>query len=115
MRSRFDAAVARGDIWMTPPVALELLAGARDVAEHGWTATRLGWMPQAEVSLTAWERAVEVQQLLAGVRGGRHRGVSIADILIAAVAEAAGMPVLHRDRDFDRIAAVTGQPVVWLA
>jgi len=32
-------------------------------------------------------------------------------VLVAAVAELAGLTVLHVDKDFDLIAAVTGQPV----
>ena len=44
-----------------------------------------------------------------------HRAVKHQDLLIAAAAEAAGLPVLHYDQDFERIAAVTGQPVEWLA
>jgi predicted nucleic acid-binding protein len=35
----------------------------------------------------------------------------IPDLLIAAAAEFAGMPVSHYDRDFELIAEVTGQPV----
>jgi predicted nucleic acid-binding protein len=44
----------------------------------------------------------------------RHRGAKIADLLIAAAAEAAGLVVLHYDRDFELIAEVTGQPVEWV-
>ena len=33
------------------------------------------------------------------------------DLLIAAVAELAGLTVLHLDEDFELIAEVTGQPV----
>jgi len=31
-----------------------------------------------------------------------------------ATAEAAGLPVLHYDEDFERIAEVTGQPTEWI-
>jgi predicted nucleic acid-binding protein len=37
------------------------------------------------------------------------------DLLIAAAAEAADVAVLHYDEDYDRIAAITGQPTRWLA
>ena len=37
------------------------------------------------------------------------------DLLIAAAAESQGLTVLHYDADFDRIAAVTGQPCEWIA
>ncbi len=42
-----------------------------------------------------------------------HRAVKIPDLLIAAVAERSRLAVLHYDQDYDRIAAVTGQPVRW--
>ncbi len=47
-------------------------------------------------------------------RQGKHRGASIPDLLIAAVAERAGLSVLHYDRDFDLIASTTGQDVEWV-
>jgi predicted nucleic acid-binding protein len=43
-----------------------------------------------------------------------QRGAKIADLLIAAVAEAAGLVVLHYDHDFDLIADLTGQPTEWI-
>jgi predicted nucleic acid-binding protein len=42
------------------------------------------------------------------------RGRKVPDLLIAAVAEAASLTVLHSDADFDHIAAVTGQPTQWI-
>ena len=56
-----------------------------------------------------WERAAEVMVLLA--RAGKHRSVGRYDAVLAAVAERAGLTVLHYDRDFETIASVTGQPV----
>jgi hypothetical protein len=38
----------------------------------------------------------------------------IPDLLVAATAEVHGATVLHHDRDFERIAAVTGQPTRWI-
>lgn len=57
-------------------------------------------------------RAIEIQQALMGV--GHHRAVKLPDLLIAAVAETEGLTVLHYDADFDRISAVTDQPVEWI-
>jgi hypothetical protein len=42
---------------------------------------------------------------------GRHRAPSVADLIIAATAELAGLSVLHVDQDFELIAAVTQQPM----
>jgi predicted nucleic acid-binding protein len=53
-------------------------------------------------------RAVEVQELLAGL--GHHRAPSVPDLVIAAIAELAGLSVLHVDKDFEVIAGVTQQP-----
>lgn len=57
-------------------------------------------------------RAVEVMAELA--KKSQHRGVTIPDLLICAVAERTGHVVLHYDSDFDRIAAVTGQDAEWV-
>jgi predicted nucleic acid-binding protein len=56
-----------------------------------------------------WRRARWVLERLPVERGGRHRGVTPADAIIAAAAEARGLPVLHRDRHFELIASVTGR------
>jgi predicted nucleic acid-binding protein len=58
------------------------------------------------------DRAVEVQDLLA-VRSQQRVG-KLADLLIAAAAEAADLVVLHYDHDFDHISRVTGQPTEWI-
>jgi len=58
------------------------------------------------------DRAVEVQDALA--ERSAQRGAKIADLLIAAAAESAGLVVLHYDRDFDLIAGITGQSVEWV-
>lgn len=55
------------------------------------------------------ERALEIQALLAN--RGLHRAPSLADLLLAATAEARKLTVLHLDKNFELIATVTGQPV----
>jgi predicted nucleic acid-binding protein len=58
------------------------------------------------------DRAIEVQDELAD--RSQQRGAKIADVLIAAAAEAAELVVLHYDHDCDLIATVTGQHVEWI-
>jgi predicted nucleic acid-binding protein len=58
------------------------------------------------------DRAQSVHETLA--ERGQHRGAAIADLIIAAAAELAGLTVLHYDADFDLIATVTRQPVQWV-
>lgn len=65
-------------------------------------------MPVEHLTPAIEDRAVEVQLLLAGQ--GQHREPSIPDVLVSATAELAGLTVLHRDKDFDLIAGITGQP-----
>ena len=72
---------------------------------------RLGW-PFATIDQSVLDRAVAAQDALAA--RSEQRGAKIADLLIAAAAEAAGLVVLHYDHDFDLIAKVTHQPVEWI-
>lgn len=59
---------------------------------------RESW-PFAEMDQRLLTRATHVQDALAA--RSQHRGAKIADLLIAAAAEAAELVVLHCDRDFD--------------
>ncbi|WP_266095012.1 PIN domain-containing protein [Microlunatus elymi] len=60
----------------------------------------------------AAERAREVQLRMA--KRGHHRAAGVFDLLSAAAAELNGAVILHYDHDFEHIAAVTGQPQVWV-
>lgn len=65
-------------------------------------------MPVENTTPRIEARAVEIQELLAST--GHHRAPSVPDLIIAATAELAGLVVLHVDKDFELIAALTGQP-----
>lgn len=45
---------------------------------------------------------------------GTHRSASVPDVLLAAIADANGLTVLHYDADFDLISDVTDQPMEWV-
>lgn len=93
-------------------VDLEILYSVRSGPEHDEIrAERRGleWLATPD---EVGDRAIEVQAELA--RRGRHRGVPLPDLVIAATAERHGATVLHYDADFDVIAEVTGQPVRWV-
>jgi predicted nucleic acid-binding protein len=66
-------------------------------------------MPIEYATPVAEDRAIEVLTLLAD--RGHHRAPSVPDLLIAAVGEAAGLVVLHDDKDFELIAEITRQSV----
>ncbi len=59
------------------------------------------------------ERARQTQLRMA--TRGQHRAAGIVDLLTAAIAEHHGAVILHYDADFEHIAAVTGQPQLWIA
>jgi predicted nucleic acid-binding protein len=107
-----DEARSRGLAAFCEMAVLEILYSARNLIE--WDdlrevlATAYGWLP---VTQDAMGRAIEVQGLLAVE--GRHR-VAPPDLIIAATAELNGATVLHYDKDYDLIAAVTGQPTQWV-
>lgn len=66
-------------------------------------------MPVESLTPGVEQRSLEVQRQLSS--RGLHRAPSIADLLIAATAELAGLTVLHVDKDFELIAELTGQSV----
>ena len=101
----------RGLIRISTVTRLEISYSARSAAELRADLTRppLSMLPVEYLRPAIEDRAVEVQALLAD--RGQHRAPSIPDLLIAATAELNNLTVLHHDKDFDLIAAMTGQTV----
>ena len=105
------ARIQRGVVRITTVTRLEVGYSARAGADLRASLGRppLAAMPVEYLTPTIEDRAVEVLTLLAD--RGQHRAPSIPDLLIAATAELAGLTVLHVDKDFEIIAAITGQPL----
>jgi predicted nucleic acid-binding protein len=103
-----------GELWTCDVVRLELLRGASNPRHMKVVNAQLDELLDATIDEDVWERAKEVYEGLARMKGGRHRGVEPSDVLIAAAAEAHELAVLHDDAHFDLIAEVTGQEVVRL-
>lgn len=112
---RWRAALDADEVGICDQVRLEILWSARSAADYDALAEELRALRPIPTTTATSARALEVQQLLAHVGGLHHRSVKIADLLIAAAVEAAGATVWHYDADYDRIAAVTRQPVIWIA
>lgn len=108
-------AIAANEVAICDQVALEYLRGARSQAEYDRFDGVLRAFPTVPIDPADWDRARAVFRELAGVASGYQRSVPIPDALIAATAERHGLTVAHFDGDFDRIAAVTGQPMRWVA
>jgi hypothetical protein len=96
-------------------VTLELLRSARNVQEFDERRVELAELHQCPIAAMEWARAIDIYRELAHQGGAHQRSVGHADLLIAAAAESAGVELLHYDEDFERIAAITGQPTRWIA
>jgi predicted nucleic acid-binding protein len=96
-------------------VRLEILYSAKNSDSYEDILMELSALHLLPTGISVLPRAIEVQRQLAHVGGLHHRSVKIADLIIAASAEAAGDVVWHYDSDFDRIAAITGQQTAWIA
>jgi len=92
-------------------VRLELLWSARDAIHLASIRGNLEALREAPMGERVWRRATDVFELLAERGPLHHRQVGIPDLLIAAAAELAELPLLHYDHDFELIAEVTGQPM----
>ena len=103
--------ISRGLVRISTLTLLEVGFSARSADELRRSRTELPLtaMPVEYLTPAIEDRAVTVQQALADA--GQHRAPSVPDLLIAATAEMSGLTVLHLDKDFDLIAATTGQPV----
>jgi predicted nucleic acid-binding protein len=93
-------------------IVLELTRLAPNEARAQGIAERLDAFESVSMPSTLWSRAREIQLLLAPE--GNHRRVPPADLLLAAAAEEAGVTLVHYDRDYERIAAVTDLRHDWL-
>ena len=109
--AEWAARIERGLVRITNVTRLEVGYSARTGPDlrTGFAHPPLASMPVEYLTPAIEDRAFEVLTLLAD--RGQHRAPSIPDLILAATAELADLTVLHLDKDFDVIAAVTGQPV----
>lgn len=109
-----DRLLFASEVAICDMVRFELLYSTRNAAEMAASSANLDALRDCPVGKQQWERALGVYRQLAGQGGAHHRSVGYPDLLIAAAAESAEATVLHYDEDFDRIAAITGQPTQWI-
>jgi predicted nucleic acid-binding protein len=109
--AQWAARIERGLVRIATVTRLEVGYSARSGPDLRADLRRspLAVMPVEYQTPVIEDRAVEVLTLLAD--RGQHRAPSIPDLIIAATAELAGLTVLHFDKDFEIIAAITGQPL----
>jgi predicted nucleic acid-binding protein len=110
---RWSELIEADAIALCTPVRLELLYSARNAADHLALDEHLHRFRHLAIDPRVEEAAVRGQAALAA--GSHHRGPKPVDLLIAAVAEAHDVTLLHYDRHFDLIASATGQKTEWVA
>jgi predicted nucleic acid-binding protein len=115
VRSWFATQIAADNVAVCDAVVLEYLMGARNGQHYDELDAALGGLHRVEIEPADWRRARKVHRTLAHQTGTGQRAVKIPDLIIAAAAERAAMPIAHYDEDYDRIAAITGQESVWVA
>ena len=109
------ARIQRGLVRISTVTRLEVGFSARSADDLRLSAAKppLASMPVEYLTPRIEDRAVDIQLALADL--GQHRAPSIPDVLIAATADVAGLTVLHLDKDFEIIAAITAQSIERLA
>jgi predicted nucleic acid-binding protein len=103
--------IERGLVRLSTVTRLEIGYSARSGADLRAATRRppLASMPLEYQTPAIEDRAIEVQMRLA--ERGHHRAPSVADLIVAATAELAGLTVVHLDKDFELIAEITAQPL----
>jgi len=111
LASWFNAQVAAGRVLVCELVILELVRLTPNETRAHDVATRLAAFELISMPEPLWGRARELQLRLAAQAD--HRRVPPADLLLAAAAERARVMLVHYDRDYERIAAVSDLEQSW--
>jgi predicted nucleic acid-binding protein len=104
--------VAAGRVLVCDLVILELIRLTPNEVRAREVAGRLDAFESVPMPVALWSRARHLQVSLAVT--GDHRRVPPIDLLIGCAAEAAGIPLVHYDRDYERIAGVSELEHHWL-
>jgi predicted nucleic acid-binding protein len=113
VRQSFESLLVAGRLAAGQMTTLEYLNNAPDPTSYEVLRGALRGHRWLDVTGQAMDRALEVHRALAAK--SQHRHFRLPDLIIAATAELHGATVLHYDADYDRIAAITGQPTEWAA
>jgi predicted nucleic acid-binding protein len=96
-----------GQVWGCLPTRLEVAVSARDL-DH-WPILRENLLaPLLEANATPRSEVIALEIMDALVEARLHRTVPLPDVMVASIAVAYRLTVLHDDRDFDRIRQVYG-------
>jgi predicted nucleic acid-binding protein len=103
--TRLAPLIEAGLVATTAQLDAEALYSARNAVDYEqlWSDRRLAYeyLPTDDEH---WQTALEAQRQLAST--GRHRAVGMADLLIATLADAHDVTLIHYDADFEIAAEV---------
>jgi predicted nucleic acid-binding protein len=103
--ARLAPLIEAGLVATTAQLDAEALCSARDPADYEqlWSDRRLAYeyLPTNDEH---WQTALGAQRQLAST--GRHRAVGMTDLLIATLADAHGVTLIHYDADFEIAAEI---------
>jgi predicted nucleic acid-binding protein len=108
----FNAAAAAGLVLVCDLVVIEMTRLSPNGRRAAEVSRRLSAFESLPMPASLWGDARETQLALAN--SGEHRRVPPADLLLAATARHAGVTLVHYDRDYERIAAVSELCHEWL-
>jgi predicted nucleic acid-binding protein len=92
--------IANGNIAVSLPFLIEAGYSARDATDYNDLLDDLQRLDRYALSRATEDRALDAQRQLA--EHGHHR-LPPVDLLLAALADAYGLGILHYDADFDHI------------
>jgi predicted nucleic acid-binding protein len=107
-------ALRAGQFAIAPVTRFEILYSARNGAEYDQIQEELDVLRPVAQNRSVQEAAEAALRELAWRQPRLHR-VPLPDALLAAAAQEAGLPVLHYDGDFDRLAKVMSFESRWIA
>ncbi len=114
VRQEVAAALNARQIVTCSVVTLEVMYSARDREELEDLEATQSTLRAIPMTDSIHRAALTAIRELARRGAGRHR-VPVADVLIAAAAQEAGVGVLHYDHHYDRLAEVLHFRSMWLA
>ncbi len=116
VRAEWLRALEEGHLYRSPILEFEVLYSARNAREHAELTEELEALRPLELPETVAVAGLGAQAELAQYAPGFHR-LPHQDYLVAAIAAANEIGVLHYDADFDRIAEHSSLAFesVWLA
>jgi predicted nucleic acid-binding protein len=114
VRDLWAAALRGRQIATCSIVTLELMYSARNDQELAVVEAEQALLRDIPVATSAQRAAIGALRDLASDGPGQHR-VPLADALIAAAAQDAGVDVLHYDHHYDRLARALHFTSVWVA